>query len=513
MSYNLTVHRKEAFMDRSASSMPATNMLRLDQSSPLFAALLLLSSLLAAFVPSAAAQGTTVTLGSGTLDRDQTDGPRRTRVNFDPLISGTHTIRVAWDSDADIRFSIFQLIDAPKPDDRAMIGTTNNIATPGEWTGTLDVSEQYFLSIWSVAESGNFSATIEADTIEATPLEFVTQPVDLTVTEGDDAIFTVVASGGGDLSYQWFVDGGPISGETTDSLTVVAASLVEDGTEYAVEVSDGLDTVTSNVATLTVNEPLALGLFSQEADASAWVLEGPARTLDYKSGANTDGWGRALLRIGNVLLVGGDFEGIKPRRSGPVTNRPFLAAFNAVSGQPVSTFQVPQQVSGVVRSLVLSPDRRQVYVGGDFGLLALDATTGELEMSVSVTGGGGNEGRVFDVAATDSHLYIGGDFSRVGNESRSNIARLSLDGELDPSWRPKVTFGFSAGRSAPVQSLAISPSGNTVYVGGNFQRINGVPVANDAAEQEGVHAFAQRGRRDRPAGAVRAEYRQATRRV
>ena len=117
-------------MGHSAKSTSAKSMSRSDRSSPLFAALLLLSSLLAAFVPSAGAQGATAEVGSGTLDRDQADGPRRTRVNFDPLISGTHTIRVAWDSDADIRFSIFRLTGDPKPDDRVFVGTTSNTAAP-----------------------------------------------------------------------------------------------------------------------------------------------------------------------------------------------------------------------------------------------------------------------------------------------------------------------------------------------------------------------------------------------
>ena len=218
------------------------------------------------------------------------------------------------------------------------------------------------------------------------------------------------------------------------------------------------------------------GLFSQEADESTWMLDGPARTVDYNADENSNGWGQALLRVGDVLLVGGDFAGIKPSRTGPVTSRPFLAALDALSGQPVSTFQVPPQVDSVVRSLVLSPDRERVYVGGDFGLLVLDAATGALELAPSVSGGGEGGGRVFDIAVNGTLVYIGGDFSAVDGQPRSNIARLSLDGELDPSWSPNVALGLSAGRSAPVESVAVSPSGNTVYVGGTFQSIDDVPV-------------------------------------
>jgi len=307
------------------------------------------------------------------------------------------------------------------------------------------------------------------------PISIANQPFDRVVTEGDDVTFSVEATGSGTLSYQWFANNLPLSGETSDSLTVQAASLVEDGTIYNVEIDNGYETVASDYATLTVNEPLVLGLFSQVADSSTWMLDGPAPTLDYHAGPNTDAWGKVLLRVGDLLLVGGDFGGIKPTRGATPTARPFLAALDAVTGQPVTTFQVPGEVDDVVRTLALSPNGAQVYVGGDFGLLALDATTGALDFTVNVAKGG-NDGRVFDIAVADTQIYIGGDFNKVDNTYRSNLARLSVNGDLDTQWSPPVTYGYNNGRAAPVQSLAVSESGDTVYVGGNFRFIDGTPV-------------------------------------
>ena len=407
---------------------------------------------------------TVVVVGQGTLDSAKAVGPRWVRLDFDSLASATHRIIVSWDTEADVRFNVFEA-------DGTLIGSTVRGTNPGVWRGELEANERYYVGLWSADGVASYVATIEA----SVALAIASQPSDRTVTEGEDATFGVIATSSGDIGYQWFADGSPIAGETGDTLTVFSTSLAENGTEYVVEVSDGIDTVVSDVATLTVGEPLVLGLFSQRADSSTWMLDGPASTLDYDAGPNTDAWGRTLLRIDDVLLVGGDFQGIKPTRGGGVTARPFLAAFDAVSGQPVSTFRVPPQVDGVVRALVLSPDGGRVYAGGDFGLLILDAATGELDLAIGVTDGGG-EGRVFDIAVTDAHLYVGGDFSRVDGTYRANVARLSLDGELDPSWSPNVTNGFSAGRSAPVQSLAVHPSGDTVYVGGNFRFVDGVPV-------------------------------------
>ncbi len=408
---------------------------------------------------------TVANIGQGTLDSDKGIGPRWVRLDFDSLATALHTITVSWDSVADVRFNVFQA-------DGTRISSLVQGSNPGVWNGELDANEQYYIGLWSANGIANYTATIEA----SIPVSIESQPSDLIVTEGDNANFVVVAAGSGTLSYQWFADGNPLPGETADSLTVFATSLAEDGIGYTVEVSNGFKTITSDVATLTVNEPLALGLFSQEADTSTWMLDGPAPTLDYQAGENTDAWGQALLRVSNILFVGGDFEGIKPTLGGAVTDRPFLATFDAVSGQPASTFQVPNEVDSVVRALALSPNGSQVYVGGDFGLLALDAITGELDFAISVTDGD-DKGRVFDIAVSDTQLYIGGDFSHVDNTYRANIARLSLDGELDSSWSPKVTHGFSTGRNAPVESVTVSPSGSTVYVGGNFKFVDGTPVS------------------------------------
>ena len=336
---------------------------------------------------------TVADLGQGILDSDRELGPSIVRIEFDSLATALHTIRVSWDSDADVRFNVFN-----DNGDRINSSTVRG-SNPGVWSGELDGNSRYSISLWSRSGIANYTATIEA-TLPTTNFAAVT------------------------------VDNEPQPGE---------------------------------------------GLYSLEADTSTWILEGPSPTLDFGNRENS-AWGQVLLRIDDLLLVGGDFQGVKRNPNTAVTDRPFLAAFDAVSGRPVTTFQVPRQVNGVVRALVLSPDGDRLYIGGDFGLLAVDPATGDLDFEVSMSDGN-DDGRVFDIAVTNTQVYIGGDFTSVENRSRGNLARLSLDGELDNSWTPRAVSGFGTGRTAPVQSVTVSASGEAVYVGGFYSEIDDTDTA------------------------------------
>ena len=418
---------------------------------------------------------TETVIGESTLDANRVAGPRFQRINFDALATSSHTVTVAWEGDADVRFNVIDQTTGAQLNSGTVRG--NN---PGIWTGDLVAEQPYSVRMWSVSGVADVTVSIEA----IVPIVILSQPENRLVTEGDNASFFVEATGSGALSYQWFVNDTLLEGETSDSLTVLNTALTDDGSMYSVDISNGVNVLRSEVAFLSVNAAPLLGTYSSEADTTTWSLVGPAPTLDFTDTRPGDAWGRRLLRTDDLLLVGGDFTGIAETPfSVTVTDRPFLAAFNAVSGQPVTSFEVPAEINSVVRALELSPNGEQVYVGGDFGVVVLDAVTGQLDFSIEVLDGA-QPGRVFDIAVTDSELYIGGDFSNVSGRFRANIARLSLDGVLDPSWTPDVTNGFSSGRAAPVQAITISPLGDVVYVGGNFSQAEGTPVAVTVAGRD-----------------------------
>lgn len=125
------------------------------------------------------------------------------------------------------------------------------------------------LSNLSTADEGSYSfvvsnphstATSSSGTLTVIDGVLITSgPISQTANYGANATFSVSASGGGTVSYQWkkgasnLSNGGNVSGATTSSLTLsgVAAG---DADTYTVTVSNEANSTTAS-ATLTVNDP------------------------------------------------------------------------------------------------------------------------------------------------------------------------------------------------------------------------------------------------------------------
>ena len=92
------------------------------------------------------------------------------------------------------------------------------------------------------------------------------------IVEGEDAIFSVVATGAGTVRYQWFVDNNAIIGETSDTLILNSVELSDSSTTYSVDVTDDNGIITSNTVTLTITEaPVVLTITDQPGDLTITV--------------------------------------------------------------------------------------------------------------------------------------------------------------------------------------------------------------------------------------------------
>src|SRR6266403_41121 len=131
-------------------------------------------------------------------------------------------------------------------------------------TTSFDNGAQFIVVVSNTGGSATSSAATL--TVSAAPVapSITTQPASQTVTMGQTASFSVAASGTAPLSYQWNRNGTAISGGTSSSYITPATSSSDNGALFTVLVSNTAGSVTSGVATLTVNAaPLAPSLTTQ----------------------------------------------------------------------------------------------------------------------------------------------------------------------------------------------------------------------------------------------------------
>ena len=110
-----------------------------------------------------------------------------------------------------------------------------------------------FVFALAVAFLPVMNLTWAPQTAAGSRLSISAQPANQTVSAGQSATFSVVASGRGSISYQWFENGASISGANSSSYTTPPTTTSSNGAQFDVVVRSRYGSVTSSMATLTVN--------------------------------------------------------------------------------------------------------------------------------------------------------------------------------------------------------------------------------------------------------------------
>ena len=120
-----------------------------------------------------------------------------------------------------------------------------------------------------------------------------------TVVAGSNAVLTIASAGEGPLSYQWYFKATPLAGATNATLTLSNAQPAQAG-NYFIIVSNSFGSVTSQVATLTVETTFSLlgpGAFSEPGRNSYGAAWG-----DYDNDGKADLFVANLGNQGNYLF-------------------------------------------------------------------------------------------------------------------------------------------------------------------------------------------------------------------
>jgi len=179
-----------------------------------------------------------------------------------------------------------------------------------------------------------------------------------------------------------------------------------------------------------------------------------------------DGEVYATLVVGSTVYVGGSFSQAQTRAGASVT-RTNLAAFDVNTGALVGSWVA--NVNGTVRSLATAG--AYLYVGGAYSRIGniAQARLARVSLATGAVDTGFRpqlDSGVRAVQVRNGAAYAGGQFSVSGGTSQRYLAKF------DATSGAKLT-AFRADASGPVFTLALSPDGTRLAVGGSFTTLSG----------------------------------------
>ena len=215
------------------------------------------------------------------------------------------------------------------------------------------------------------------------PPSITSSPVNRTITESQNATFTVTAAGTAPLSYQWMYTTTNILANGTSSSFTVTNAQVTDAGAYHVIVTNAFGAATSSVAVLTVNA---------STPASAYYWDATSGTTGIQDGAGT--WTNF-----NWLLNGSGSDVVWDNVSGPND-----AVFGGGLSGTAGSVTIPASTNINVKNITFNAP-----FAGSYTIAAKTAATSVLNLfgtpAITVTSG---------VSATISTIIAGTGFTKEG---------------------------------------------------------------------------------------------------
>ncbi|MBL9135504.1 MAG: hypothetical protein JNK85_06530, partial [Verrucomicrobiales bacterium] len=326
----------------------------------------------------------------------------------------------------------------------------------------------YFDSIHGVPRSG--VARLQGGAIPLAPPTIFREPTNQVGKAGHTAVFEVGAVSGDAPRYVWLLNGKPVIGATNAVLQV--RNLGEATSRaYQVVVSNAYGATTSSVARLVIPivtpKPGGVDLAYQPDRVApqplAWI-------------------GAMALDAQDRLAVIGTFTDSTNFQHGIERWLP--------DGTVDPTFRQWTSGFGMPASAMFQPDGRllMTYAGQAPGVPGFTVTrlsaSGEHDptLKVNLVYGAGPAEVYAAALDSDGRILVGGIFDEIQGVTQAHLARLSLQGVVDPSFAPRLTVG-AAPFERVVQCLAVQKDGG-ILVAGNFGSVNGQPVRRLARLKE-----------------------------
>lgn len=187
---------------------------------------------------------------------------------------------------------------------------------------------------------------------------------------------------------------------------------------------------------------------------------------------------RAIAKVGDTYLAGGNFSRVSEPASGQAYDRHTIFAFDS-AGNISETF-VPAITGSEVFDILPSGDGRTAYVAGSFRnidgiggtarIARIDVTTGAVDRSFRSPG---FDNKITDIHLANGRLYVAGWFHRTGGQDRTALTALDPASGADTG-TVDLTFADTwNGGVLGVEKIAIAPDGSRLVAIGNFRTVEG----------------------------------------
>lgn len=133
----------------------------------------------------------------------------------------------------------------------ALAGTNSNTFSIPQ-TSTAQTGAQVYVKVTN--PQGSTMSNIVVLTVNQTAAAptITQQPLNVTVTVGQSATFSIIATGTTPLTYQWFMNGAP-AGTNSDAYSISQTTNEQNGVQVYATVTNAAGSATSSTVTLTVN--------------------------------------------------------------------------------------------------------------------------------------------------------------------------------------------------------------------------------------------------------------------
>src|SRR6267143_1426702 len=321
-----------------------------------------------------------------------------------------------------------------------------------------------------------------------------TQPASQTVTAGQTATFTVVATGTPPLSYQWKKGGTTILGAASSSYTTPAATSSDNNSQFIVAVSNIAGSVTSNTATLTVNvAAVAPSITTQPA--SQTVTAGQTATFTVVA-TGTPPLSYQWKKGGTTILGATPSSYTTPATTSSDNNSQFIVAVSNIAGSVTSnTATLTVNVAAVAPSITTQPASQTVTAGQTATFTVVATGTPPLSYQwkkggTTILGAASSSYTTPAATSSDNNSQFIVAVSNIAGSVTSNTATLTVN----PAQPPQITTtSLPSGQvqtsySASLQATGGAPPYTWLVIGGQLP--NGLTLSSSNGTISGTPTLA-----------------------